>query len=56
MQDKVDLSVTVSRSLARLTSIFASVPEDYTLAVRALMAGAKKWNDCCSPTCNEVHA
>ena len=41
MQDKVDLSVTVSLSLARLTSVFASVPEYYTLAGRALMAGAK---------------
>ena len=56
MQDKVDLSVTGSRSLTRLTSICAALPEDYTLADRASMAGAKNWNDCCSPSCNEVIA
>ena len=41
MQDTVDLSVTAARPLTRLTSVFASLPEDYTLAGRALMAGAK---------------
>ena len=56
MQDTVDLSVTAARPLTRLTSVFASLPEDYTLAGRALMAGAKNWNDCCSPSCNEVNA
>ena len=47
-------SIDITRSLTRLKSVFVSLHKDYTLAARALMVIAKKWNGSVSPSWPDV--